>query len=150
MTDDLRSRLVASATRALCAAAFDCPGDCGMAEADCDAQHPIQVAVLHFDEVASVYGTVEGIAAAVIDGMLAEGSLGLAAPRTHQYPVGGLKSDGSTHVYLSTGCRHGDMILPDGRTGHEYCQGETGAVGAKNPAQCKFCAAACTCICHGG
>ncbi len=60
-----------------------------------------------------------------------------------------IRPDG-THHYVSTGCRHGDMILPDGRTGHEYCQGETGAVGAKNPAQCKFCAAACTCICHGG
>jgi hypothetical protein len=73
----------------------------------------------------------------------------LAEPRGHLYPVGGLKSDGSTHIYFSTGCRHGDMVLPDGRTGHEYCQGETGAVGAKTPAVCKFCAAPCRCDCHG-
>ena len=72
----------------------------------------------------------------------------VAEPRGHLYPVGGLKSDGSTHIYFSTGCRHGDMVLPDGRTGHEYCQGETGAVGAKTPAQCKFCAAPCRCDCH--
>lgn len=52
------------------------------------------------------------------------------------------------HRYLSTGCLHGDMQLPDGRTGHEYCQGETGAVGQKTPAQCKFCAAPCVCPCH--
>ena len=73
-----------------------------------------------------------------------------AEPRTHQCPVGGLKSDGSTHIYFSTGCRHGDMVLPGGRTGHEYCQGETGAVGAKTPAVCKFCAALCQCGCHDG
>lgn len=52
------------------------------------------------------------------------------------------------HRYLSTGCLHGDTILPDGRTGHAYCQGDTGAAGAKIPAQCKFCAAPCTCRCH--
>lgn len=72
MTDNLRSRLVASATRALRAAAFDCPGNCGLSETDCDAQHPIQVAVLHFGEVASVYGSVGDIAAAVVDGLLAD------------------------------------------------------------------------------
>lgn len=60
-----------------------------------------------------------------------------------------LLADG-THVYLSTGCLHGDMRLPDGRTGHEYCQGETGAVGAKTPAVCKFCKAPCQCECHHG
>lgn len=40
------------------------------------------------------------------------------------------------HVYLSTGCYHGD---------HAYCQrgGE-----AKRPAQCKFCTAMCICDCH--
>jgi hypothetical protein len=58
--------------------------------------------------------------------------------------------DDGTHVYLSTGCLHGDVQLPDGRTGHEYCQGETGAVGAKKPASCKFCGAPCQCACHRG
>ncbi|MDQ0809877.1 hypothetical protein QFZ63_001591 [Streptomyces sp. B3I7] len=52
------------------------------------------------------------------------------------------------HLYLSTGCLHGDQGLPDGRTGHEYCQSATGKGGAKRPAQCKFCAAPCICACH--
>ncbi|MEV8477877.1 hypothetical protein [Streptomyces sp. NPDC051173] len=45
------------------------------------------------------------------------------------------------HVYLSTGCLHGD---------HEYCNGNTGANGTKVPASCKFCAAPCQCACHQG
>lgn len=45
------------------------------------------------------------------------------------------------HVYLSTGCLHGN---------HAYCQAKTGAVGAKTPATCKFCAAPCVCACHRG
>lgn len=45
------------------------------------------------------------------------------------------------HWYLSTGCLHGE---------HAYCQGETGAVGAKKPAVCKFCGSPCTCGCHQG
>ncbi|MFF0277490.1 hypothetical protein [Streptomyces sp. NPDC004330] len=53
-----------------------------------------------------------------------------------------------THDYLSTGCLHGDTVLPDGRTGHQYCQGHTGQAGAKQPAQCKFCSAPCRCACH--
>lgn len=44
------------------------------------------------------------------------------------------------HVYLSTGCYHGD---------HAYCSAPTGAVGAKQPAQCKHCSAPCVCPCHG-
>ena len=56
----------------------------------------------------------------------------------------------STHDYLSTGCLHGDLVLPDGRTGHEYCQGDTGAAGAKVPAVCKFCPSKCACPCHQG
>jgi hypothetical protein len=43
------------------------------------------------------------------------------------------------HTYLSTGCLHGE---------HAYCQSNTGASGAKSPAQCKFCAAPCRCSCH--
>lgn len=43
------------------------------------------------------------------------------------------------HRYLSTGCLHGE---------HDYCKGETGAVGAKQPAECKFCEAPCICGCH--
>ncbi|MFD8254954.1 hypothetical protein [Streptomyces werraensis] len=43
------------------------------------------------------------------------------------------------HVYLSTGCRHGD---------HTYCQNHTGLSGQKTPATCKFCGAPCICGCH--
>ncbi|MFI1535512.1 hypothetical protein [Streptomyces anandii] len=52
------------------------------------------------------------------------------------------------HVYFSTGCLHGDTTVPDGRTGHEYCQSETAETGAKTPAQYKFCTPVCTCPCH--
>ena len=52
------------------------------------------------------------------------------------------------HVYLSTGCLHGDLVLPDGRTGHQYCQSDTGKAGAKKPSRCKWCDAFCQCACH--
>lgn len=48
-------------------------------------------------------------------------------------------ADPDTHVYLSTGCLHGE---------HAYCQGHTGQAGAKKPARCKFCDAPCVCDCH--
>ncbi|MFD8469056.1 hypothetical protein ACFV10_28610 [Streptomyces cyaneofuscatus] len=44
------------------------------------------------------------------------------------------------HVYLSTGCLHGE---------HAYCQSMTGQQGEKRPGRCKFCDARCTCPCHG-
>lgn len=48
----------------------------------------------------------------------------------------------SHHIYLSTGCLHGD---------HDYCNGRTGAAGRKTPARCKFCDAPCQCrTCHRG
>ena len=43
------------------------------------------------------------------------------------------------HIYLSTGCRHGE---------HGYCQAHTGQSGQKAPAQCKFCGSPCVCGCH--
>lgn len=43
------------------------------------------------------------------------------------------------HVYLSTGCRHGE---------HGYRQAHTGLSGAKKAASCKFCRAPCLCPCH--
>lgn len=46
---------------------------------------------------------------------------------------------GGEHVYLSTACLHGE---------HVYCQAATGRVGAKKPAECKFCTAPCICECH--
>lgn len=57
-----------------------------------------------------------------------------------------------THVYLSTGCIHGDTVLPDGRTGHEYCQTEAQRYDGttKVAATCKVCGSPCTCPCHPG
>ncbi|HEX5568074.1 MAG TPA: hypothetical protein VFY14_14300, partial [Streptomyces sp.] len=49
--------------------------------------------------------------------------------------------DGRHHVYLSTGCFHGE---------HGYCQGKDGMAGPKQPASCKFCKAPCVCGCHQG
>lgn len=45
------------------------------------------------------------------------------------------------HVYLSTGCMHGD---------HDYCQAKlAGTAGwPKRAAECKFCPAKCQCLCH--
>ncbi|GAA0453934.1 hypothetical protein ACFQ2B_27710 [Streptomyces stramineus] len=61
-----------------------------------------------------------------------------AANRTH--PEGNRPEGmGSTHVYLSTGCLHGQ---------HDYRQSNTGSNGTKMPASCKFCRAACVCDCH--
>lgn len=48
-----------------------------------------------------------------------------------------------THLYLSTGCLHGQ---------HAYCQAMTGHAGAKRPATCKFTdeygCTPCVCACH--
>lgn len=44
------------------------------------------------------------------------------------------------HVYLSTGCFHGD---------HGYCKSMTGLNGSKRPGECKHCGTKCTCGCHG-
>ena len=44
-----------------------------------------------------------------------------------------------SHVYMSTGCLHGD---------HDYCQNKDGRAGPKKPGQCKHCAARCICSCH--
>lgn len=44
------------------------------------------------------------------------------------------------HVYLSTGCFHGD---------HDYCKAMTGLNGAKRPGECKHCGTKCQCGCHG-
>lgn len=47
--------------------------------------------------------------------------------------------DADPHVYLSTGCLHGE---------HLYCQSMTGNQGEKRPGTCKFCQARCICECH--
>lgn len=45
-----------------------------------------------------------------------------------------------THLYVSTGCQHGE---------HGYCAGPERADGGdKLPATCKFCQASCLCPCH--
>lgn len=43
------------------------------------------------------------------------------------------------HVYLSTGCFHGE---------HNHCSDMVGTQGEKRPATCKFCEAFCICACH--
>ncbi len=44
------------------------------------------------------------------------------------------------HVYLSTGCLHGR---------HDHCRSSVAIDGGpKEPGQCKFCSARCTCLCH--
>jgi hypothetical protein len=48
-------------------------------------------------------------------------------------------TEATGHVYLSTGCLHGD---------HAYCQGMTGLNGSKRPGECKHCGARCICGCH--
>lgn len=57
------------------------------------------------------------------------------------------------HRYVSTACLHeaeaiaaGDTVRADEL--HAYCAGETGVVGAKTPAKCKFCPAVCECRRH--
>lgn len=60
MTDptDLRARLVA----AFQAAAYDCDGACGLAEAECDDTHPVQPAAWAFGVVSGVRGPVTSLA----------------------------------------------------------------------------------------
>ena len=59
-----------------------------------------------------------------------------------------IRPDG-THWYVSTGCGcTGDKLMPDGRTGHQYCQDMTGYQGAKRGGQAKCCGAPCQCPCH--
>jgi hypothetical protein len=54
--------------------------------------------------------------------------------------IGGLVCGPDGHrSYLSTSCLHEE---------HEYCRGEAGSMGTKVPAECKFCQAACICLCH--
>lgn len=50
-----------------------------------------------------------------------------------------LGQEPGTHVYMSTGCWHGD---------HDYCKSMTGLNGAKRPGECKHCGAKCICGCH--
>lgn len=61
------------------------------------------------------------------------------------------------HTYLSTGCLHGDLVLPDGRTGHDYCRTQARRYDGttKAAAVCKFCSELgrpghghCVCPCH--
>jgi hypothetical protein len=49
------------------------------------------------------------------------------------------RSVAGSHVYLSTGCLHGDC---------DYCQNKDGRAGPKEPGQCKHCGAHCICSCH--
>ena len=59
-----------------------------------------------------------------------------------------LHADSCNHVYLSTGCVHENDPYPNGQTGHEYCESETGVCGQKTPGVCKGCGAPCICPNH--
>jgi hypothetical protein len=86
-----------------------------------------------------------------VDKLIIVGIPAVAAAAAIGYVVGRLpllRPHKGRHHYWSTGCLHGDEVLEDGRTGHEYCQGETGALGTKTPAVCKHCKAPCACWCH--
>lgn len=81
-----------------------------------------------------------------VDDVADEARAVVAAVRPHLATEPPVHDD--IHHYLSTGCLHGEMTLPDGRTGHQYCQGMTGMAGAKRGGRCKFCDAPCQCPCH--
>lgn len=108
---------------ALQAAARQCDGDCGLDEQTCYDTHPITWCGTVRSEV-----HIEGPVSAIVDVTLA--AQDMAAPT-------------GRHVYLSTGCLHGE---------HGYCASATGTNGhtrwAKQPAKCKFCGTGCTCPCH--
>lgn len=63
----------------------------------------------------------------------------LDGPNNQRTTVNNPATSSDPHIYLSTGCYHGD---------HTYCQAMTGLNGAKRPGSCKFCHAACQCPCH--
>ncbi|WP_210637184.1 hypothetical protein [Streptomyces sp. GESEQ-13] len=74
-----------------------------------------------------------------VKGWMAASAAYLAALDGEQPAPAPAATDATGHTYLSTGCLHGH---------HDYCQNHTGKSGSKTPAQCKFCAAPCTCHCH--
>ena len=69
-----------------------------------------------------------------------ERALGMAGDivRANIFARNGCVSD-RTHLYLSTGCLHGD---------HEYCASPKGIAGVKTSACCKQCGSPCICSCH--
>ncbi|MGA5604028.1 hypothetical protein ACPCUF_23835 [Streptomyces griseoincarnatus] len=74
-----------------------------------------------------------------VKGWMAASAAYLAALDGEQPAPAPAATEATSHIYLSTGCLHGH---------HDYCQSHTGRDGTKTPAQCKFCAAPCTCGCH--
>jgi hypothetical protein len=66
VTDTPRPSLTERIAEALRTAAYDCDGNCGLTERECDAQHPIQVAACRWNTVATVYADVDAIATAVL------------------------------------------------------------------------------------
>lgn len=70
-----------------------------------------------------------------------DGIARLAAREIRTAVQGDQPAEPTGHVYLSTGCLHGE---------HGYCQSMTGLAGQKRPGQCKWCSARCVCSCHQG
>lgn len=105
---------------------------------------PAQQAAAEF--LRDIHAARQGLPAEITPGIRAEARAVVAAVRPHLATEPPVHDD--IHHYLSTGCLHGEMTLPDGRTGHQYCQGMTGMAGMKRGGRCKFCDALCRCGCH--
>lgn len=76
----------------------------------------------------------------------------MTAPRDSQWPVT-QPSEAGAHNYLSTACHHEIEALAAGGIEraaelHAYCSANSGKAGAKRPAHCKWCDAACACPRH--
>lgn len=71
------------------------------------------------------------------------------ADRLDEFAENALKtSDRNLYAALARDIRNHAAPAATEATSHDYCQNHTGHSGTKAPAQCKFCAAPCTCHCH--
>lgn len=114
LTDE---QLPASIAAALRAAAHDCDGTCGLDERECDAQHPIQVAVLHHGEIADVYGSVDAIAATVLAVVRPE------LDRLREVEAVHRELTGSVHPLVS--CSHGHTTVHVGTLAQKISEKRT-------------------------
>jgi hypothetical protein len=99
-----------------------------------EARDTLRTAQGDLSQCQALLGRVKGLLeVAVLTG--AEANIVQAARQAVEV----LGEPGEHRHYLSTSCVHGD---------HAYCQGDTGAAGAKTAARCKFCPSKCVCPCH--
>lgn len=81
----LRQRLA----EALRDAAYDCDGQCELDEDQCFEQHPIQVSVMHFDQIAGVYGYITALAE--VAAAAVQPDLDALREQAERYQVGALE-----------------------------------------------------------